>query len=73
MVSLLKRGIPKSQLLQRCLEVWERSLVNRSPALNSRIQDARDILVIETSKSRWKQQLSQAYGRMAELIHARKQ
>ena len=73
MVSLLKRGIPKSQLLQRCLEVWERSLVNRSPALNSRIQNARDILVIETSKSRWKQQASKVYGQMAELIHARKQ
>ncbi len=69
MVSLLKRGIPRTKLLQRCLEVWEKSLINRSPALLTRMESARNILAGEASKSRWKQPLTDAYGRMCRAVH----
>ncbi|RBP42601.1 hypothetical protein DES53_106310 [Roseimicrobium gellanilyticum] len=44
LVSLLRRGIPSAQVLRRGLEVWEHGSRQRSPAMQARIDQARQHL-----------------------------
>jgi len=44
LVSLLKRGVPRAQLLQKGLDAWERHHLNLSPAQKKRLAEARSLL-----------------------------
>jgi hypothetical protein len=69
LVSLLKRGIPSANLLNRSFEIWLRSHPPRSAAVSARLQQAQDIVAAETGKSRWKRDPAATYARICAVIH----
>lgn len=69
LISLLRRGIPRGELLSRCLDVWLKSNPPRNAQTASRLDHAKDILSTESLKSRWQRNSPAAYTRICEVIH----
>lgn len=47
LVSLLRRGISRPQVLRKALEAWEHSTTRRNPAMQARVEQARALLPAE--------------------------
>ena len=69
LISLLRRGIPRGDLLKRCFDVWLKSNPPRNAAAAARADHANDIVQTEALKSRWRRDSQDAYARMCEVIH----
>jgi hypothetical protein len=73
LVSLLRRGVPRPLLLQRCLEAWERSAsLNPGGATQSRLDEARILVQQEARKPRRQIRLAQAYQHICAVLHPKR-
>jgi hypothetical protein len=68
LVSLLRRGVSRSRLLQTCFDQWVRNHPHPSPALRARIDQARAVLPSETKRPS-RGMLAQLYQRLCETLH----
>lgn len=71
LVSLLRRGIPQAQVLRRGLDAWEHGSRHRSPAMQARIDQARQHLPVLEATSVRRGALSSLYHVMCEMLHPR--
>lgn len=72
LVSLLRRGIPRTQLLHTCFEQWERGHLRSNAALQSRIEKARALLPRAEAKRLPRGMLVRLYQQLCETIHPRR-
>lgn len=68
LVSLLRRGVTRSRLLQTCFDQWVRNHPHPSPALRARIEQARAVLPTDAKRPS-RGMLVQLYQRLCETIH----
>jgi hypothetical protein len=68
LVSLLRRGVSRSRLLQTCFDEWVRNHTHPSPALKARIEQARTLLP-PGNKRPARGMLVSLYQRLCETIH----
>jgi hypothetical protein len=68
LVSLLRRGVSRSRLLQTCFDEWERNHAHPSPALKARIDKARALLPAENRRPA-RGMLVSLYQRLCETLH----
>lgn len=69
LVSLLRRGIPLAQVLRRGLDAWEHSTRHRSPAMQARIDQARQHLPVAEATSVRSGALVSLYRLMCDMLH----
>jgi hypothetical protein len=68
LVSLLRRGVSRSRLLQTCFDQWVRNQPHPSPALRARIDQARAMLPSDDKRPS-RGVLVQLYQRLCETLH----
>jgi hypothetical protein len=68
LVSLLRRGVSRSRLLQTCFDQWVRNHPHPSPALRARIEQARAVLPSDAKRPS-RGMLVQLYQRLCETLH----
>jgi hypothetical protein len=68
LVSLLRRGVSRSRLLQACFDQWVRNHPHPSPALQARIEQARALLP-STAERPSRGTLARLYQRLCETLH----
>jgi hypothetical protein len=71
LVSLLRRGIPSAQVLRRGLEAWEHGARHRSPAMQARIDQARQHLPSSIATRVPGDALRSIYRLMCEMLNPR--
>ncbi|MFZ4763826.1 MAG: hypothetical protein ACOYMN_02635 [Roseimicrobium sp.] len=71
LVSLLRRGIPRSRLIQACFEQWERYHARPSAALQKRMEQARAMLP-PPGRRVPRGELVRLYQRLCETIHPKR-
>jgi hypothetical protein len=71
LVSLLRRGIPSAQVLRRGLEAWEHSARHRSPAMQARLDQARQHLPATEATRVPGGALQSIYRLMCEMLNPR--
>jgi len=69
LVSLLKRGIPRAQLLRKGLEAWEHQQPVLSPAQKQRLDQARSLLPPPETKRLRTGMLADTYRRVCAALH----
>lgn len=73
LVSLLRRGISRKQLLSKCFEAWEKGVVvkSKSPEMQCRTEEAR-VLLVQYSRERLSRgSLATWYARLGEVLKSR--
>jgi hypothetical protein len=71
LVSLLKRGIPRGQVMAKSFETWEKTATRRHASMQSRIAAARGMLPPRVTRVR-KGVLSALYQQICEILHPRR-
>ena len=71
LVSLLRRGIPTAQVLRRGLEAWEHGARHRSPAMQARLDQARQHLPSTEATRVPGGALQSIYRLMCEMLNPR--
>lgn len=69
LVSLLRRGVPRSQLLDRCFEQWERGHRTTNPSMKARIEKARALLPAGNAKRLPRGRIVHLYQQLRETLH----
>ena len=69
LVSLLRRGVPRSQLLDRCFEQWERGHRTTNPSMKARIEKARALLAAGHTKRLPRGRIVSLYQQLRETLH----
>lgn len=72
LVSLLRRGVPRSKLLHTCFEQWERNHPHPGPAQQLRIQQAKALLPPADMKRPPRGFLVALYQRLSDALHPKR-
>jgi hypothetical protein len=72
LVSLLRRGISRGQVMTKCFETWEKTATRRHASMQSRIATARAMLPPPKARRARKGVLTELYRQICEILHPRR-
>ncbi|WP_138085739.1 DUF4350 domain-containing protein [Phragmitibacter flavus] len=71
LVSLLRRGVSRRQLLSKCFEAWDKGALVKSPAMQRRMEEARVLLTQQAGERMSRGALRKGYAQLSAVLKSR--